>query len=205
MLSSIKDGFFSSTSETKLDRVIAAVKDANSRKEALQNLDGLLDNPPEFTPWEFVPWEFIDTGSGRNSVQRLMIYLLAYKNDAQDWNTDGYRIQAEATGVYQPEWHHIFPRKWLNSSIAGIKKESIDSVANMAVISREANRKIAAKSPKTYIAELDLAARGLLEQQAIPDPSFVRGRRQYSQWLKSRAERLAQESNNYLEELRKEA
>lgn len=198
MLNSVKEGFFSGPTETKLDRVIGAVQSANSKAVALDSLDALLNNPPNFTPEEF-----IETGSGRNSVQRLMIYLLAFKNDAQDWNTDGYRIRAEAVGSYEPEWHHIFPRKWLRDNVPGIDRKIIDSVANMAVISGGANRKIAAKAPKDYIAELNLAARGLLDQQAIPDPTFVEPK-QYQDWLRGRAERLAQASNQYLEELRNE-
>ena len=196
MLVAIKEGFFSGPTETKLDRVMTAVQTADSKTVALDKLDALLNNPPNFTPEEF-----IETGSGRNTVHRLMIYLLAYKNDAQDWNTDGYKIRAEAVGDYQPEWHHVFPRKWLRDNVAGIDKKIVDSVANMAVISGQANRKIAAKAPKDYIAELNLAARGLLDQQAIPDPTFVESK-QYEEWLYRRAERLAQASNEYLTELR---
>ena len=199
ILNSVKEGFFSGPTETKLDRVISAVQNANSKDEALHGLDTLLNNPQEFTAQDF-----IETGSGRNSVQRLMIYLLAFKNNAQDWNTDGYRIRAEATGVYQPEWHHIFPRKWLKDNVPGIERKFIDSVANMAVISSEVNRKIATKSPKVYVDQFNLAARGLLEQQAIPDPSLVDPEK-YLEWLKSRAERLAHESNKYLGELRSQA
>ena len=199
MLNAVKEGFFGGPTETKLDRIIAAVQNANSKDEALHGLDTLLNNPPKFTPEEF-----IETGSGRNSVQRLMIYLLAFKNDAQDWNTDGYRLKAEAVGSYEPEWHHIFPRKWLRDNVSGIDRKLIDSVANMAVISGAANRKIAAKAPKDYIAELYLAARGLLEQQVIPDPTFVEPA-QYQEWLRARAERLAEASNEYLDSLRREA
>ena len=136
VLHSVKEGFFGGPTETKLDRVIGTIRGSNSRDEALQGLDALLNTPLEFTSQEFV-----ETGSGRNSVQRLMIYLLAFKNDAQDWNTDGYHIRAEATGPYRPEWHHVFPRKWLNDNVVGIERKAIDTVANMAVISGEANRK----------------------------------------------------------------
>ena len=199
ILSSVKEGFFGGPTETKMDRVIGAVHNVDSSDEALRGLDSLLNDPLKFTPEEF-----IETGSGRNSVQRLMIYLLAFKNDAQDWNTDGYKVKAEAVGSYEPEWHHIFPRKWLRDQVPGIEKKLIDSVANMAVISGEANRKIAAKAPKDYIAELNLAARGLLDQQAIPDPTFVEPDK-YKEWLHRRAERLAQASNEFLAELRSQA
>ncbi len=197
MLHSVKEGFFGGPTETKLDQVISITQSSNSNGDAIQELYSLLGHDL----LEFTAQEFIETGSGRNSVQRLMIYLLAYKNNAQDWNTDGYHIHAEAVGPYQPEWHHIFPRRWLNDNVLRIEKKSIDSVANMAVISGSANRKIAAKSPREYISELNLAARGLLDQQAIPDPTFVEPD-QYLEWLNSRAERLAQESNKYLAELR---
>ena len=199
MLSSIKEGFWSGPTESKLDRVIGVVGSSGTLEQALSGLDDLLDHPPGFTSEDF-----INTGSGRNSVQRLMIYLLAFKNDAQDWNTNGYKIRAEAAGEYKPEWHHIFPRKWLSDQLTSLDKKYIDSVANMAVISGDANRKIAAKSPKVYIDELDLASRGLLDQQAIPDPTFVEPK-QYMEWLEKRAERLAQESNRYLAELRNQA
>ena len=108
--------------------------------------------------------------------------MLAFKHDAQDWTTDGYRIRAEAVGSYKPEWHHIFPRKWLRDNVPDLNRKLIDSVANMAVISGEANRKIAAKAPKDYIAELNLDARGLLGQQLIPSPTFVQPH-EYKEWL----------------------
>ncbi len=198
MLTSIKEGFWSGPTETKLDRVISALGNANSRQEALVDLDKLLTSPLEFTQEDF-----IDSGSARSSVQRLMVYLLAFKNDALDWNMDGYRIRAEAMGEYRPEWHHIFPRKWLNNNLPGIDKKFVDSVANMAVVSGGANRRIAARAPRDYIAELKLDARGLLDQQAIPDPTFVEPN-QYRQWLENRAGRLAEESNRYLADLRNE-
>lgn len=199
MLNAIRVGFFGGPTETKIDRVISTVKNANSSDEALRGMDYLLNIPSKFTSAEF-----IETRSSRNSVQKLMIYLLAFKNDAQDWNTDGYRITAEARGNYEPEWHHIFPRKWLKDNDPDLGREFIDSVANMAVISREANRKIAAKAPKDYIAELNLVVRGVLNQQAIPDPTFVEPKK-YKDWLQKRAEQLAKESNEYLEDLRIQA
>ena len=206
MLCAIKRNLFSGTTETKLDTIITIIRDSETQNAALQNLYKMIDlNPDKDSPFD--SGEFLETRSGRNSVQRLMIYLIAFRNNAQDWNTDGYHIQAAAPGTYRPEWHHIFPRKWLRDNLPNLNRDSIDAVANtvanMAVISGEANRKIAAKAPKQYIGELNLAARGLLDQQAIPDPVFVEPH-QYQQWLNNRAERLAQESNQYLAELRKE-
>ena len=83
------------------------------------------------------------------------------------------------------------------------ERKAIDTVANMAVISGEANRKIGAKGPSDYMDELSLPPQKLLAQ-AIPDPRFV-APEQYLQWLANRAEQLAQESNKYLAELRSQA
>ena len=202
MLLAIKGGFFSRTTDTRLSKLISTLSQSENRNKAMGDLYKLVDVSPDGDD-KFSPEEFLEARSGRNSIHRLMIYLLAFKNNAQDWNTDGYHVRAEATGQYQPEWHHIFPRKWLWDNIPEITAEQVDTVANMAVISGDANRKIAASEPKEYVATLDLAGRGLLEQQAIPDPTFV-APEQYLDWLKRRAERLAQESNKYLDELRRQ-
>ena len=202
MLCAIKRNLFSGTTETKLEEIIKITREAETQNAAMQGLYGMIGlNPDKDSPFDSD--EFLETRSGRNSVQRLMIYLLAFKHNAQDWNTDGYHIRAAASGPYRPEWHHIFPRKWLKNNLPNLDSGSIDTVANMAVISGDANRKIAASEPKEYVRELNLAARGLLDEQAIPDPTFV-GPQEYQQWLNNRAERLAQESNKYLAELRKE-
>lgn len=203
MIRAIHEGFFSGPTETRIDRFINAVANAASIDDAIYAMEALLGDPADSSDISkyFKPSDFIDVGSGRNSVARLMIYLLAYKNDAEDWNTDGYKIRAEATGMYRPEWHHIFPRKWLNSNVEGLDKKYIDTVANMAVISGDANRKIGAKAPSQYMEELELVKRGLLIQQAIPDPQFV-APEQYRDWLDRRAGMLAREANKYLRELR---
>ena len=203
MIRAIHEGFFSGPTETRIDRFINAVANAESINDAINAMEALLGDPSDSSDLSnyFKPSDFIDAGSTRNSVARLMIYLLAYKNDAEDWNTDGYKIRAEATGMYRPEWHHIFPRKWLNSNVTDLDKKYIDTVANMAVISGDANRKIGAKGPSQYMEELQVAKRGLLIQQAIPDPQFV-APGQYRDWLDRRAEMLAHEANKYLLELR---
>ena len=200
MLCAIKDEFFSGPTESRLDRFIGIIQGASSRDTAMPDLYRLLDSTPEED--RFTSEEFKGTRHTRSSIQRLMVYLIAFNNNAQDWNSDGYHIQAEAKGPYRPEWHHIFPRKWLRDNREDLDVALIDTVANMAVISGDANRKIAASEPRKYIKELNLANRGLLHQQAVPDPSFV-GPEQYVQWLENRSEALAQESNKYLAELRK--
>ena len=200
MLHAIKSGFFGGPTETRTDRVIAAIRDSDSCEIALKELYRVIDIAPD-SDIEFQAEEFIGTRSTRNSLQRIMIYLISFSNNAQDWTTNGYYIRAEASGIYKPEWHHIFPRKWLRDNCPSVDDNHINSVANMAVISGEANRKIAASAPCDYVPELDLANRGLLAQQAIPDPTFVEPVK-YLTWLETRAEFLATASNRFLSGLR---
>ena len=199
---SFRTGYLSGQVETAIDRCISTINNAVSQDEALAGMFALLGHR-ETRISAFTSDEFVETRSRRNSVHRLMIYLIAHSKDAQDWNPDGYMIRAEAAGNYRPEWHHIFPRKWLKDNIEGITDDLVDSVANMAVISQAANRRISASQPRRYIQELDLVSRGVFEQQAIPDPSFVDSQ-QYESWLKDRADRLANESNRFIDKLRSE-
>lgn len=206
MLCAIQGGFFSGPTETRLDRVIGAIQGSDSQSEAFSNLYRLLDLAPD-TEEHFKPVHFKETSSNRNSLERLMVYLIAFRNDAQDWHSPGYFIRAAANGPYHPEWHHIFPRKWLRGKVPGIKPELIDNVANMAIISSEANKKIAASEPQKYVAELNLDSSGLLDQQAVPNPSFAfknesQYLKDYENWLDRRSEWLAKEANEYLGWLR---
>ena len=202
MICAIKDGFFAGPIETRLDRLIGAIQSAKSSGDALKDLYGLLTR--SYGNDAFTTDEFLEARSSGSSLERLMIYLLAHNNDAKDWNTDGYHIRAEAHGQYHPEWHHIFPRKWLRDNMVKIDNKEIDTVANMAVISADANKKISASAPNKYVTELNLLKRGCLDQQVIPNPASV-GPDEYRGWLKKRAEMLAQESNKYLAELRSQS
>ncbi len=199
MLKAVREGHLSGQVETTMDRIINEIEKSSDKTDAVRRLFELLDRGEV----DFSAEEFVDTGSRRTSIQRLLIYLIAYRNDARDWGSERYRIRAEANGNYRPEWHHIFPRKWLLDNVKGISEERIDSVANMAVISQSANRKIQASAPSIYVSELSLEDEGLLRQQAIPDPSFVAAN-QYEDWLSRRSERLAQEANLYIKQLRDE-
>ena len=181
-----------------MDKIIDEIEKSRDKKDATERLFGLLEHGDE----DFTANSFVEASSRRFSVERLMIYLIAYKNDAKDWASEKYRIRAEANGSYRPEWHHIFPRKWLRCNVKNIDEHKIDSVANMAVISQVANRKIGASAPSTYVREMDIAS--LLDDQIIPDPTYV-GPDQYEDWLKNRAGRLAREANEYVSQLRSES
>lgn len=199
MIDLIRDEFFSGPIESRLQRVISAIDEADSQNDAIERTHKLLRGTDRL---QFDPSDFIETSGRRNSIERLMVYILAYDKDARDWSRDGYRIRAEAQGRYRPEWHHIFPRSWLLKNNPDLKREQIDSVANMAIISGEANRRISDSQPCDYISKLQLDPNHLNEQ-SVPDPTFV-GPDKYLDWLNLRGERLAKDANEFLERLRKQ-
>ena len=70
-------------------------------------------------------------------------YLLAYRNKAIDWDDHGHRVGFEGMEVladFRPQWHHIFPKKYLEGNV----NEGLDALANIAVIGPEINIRISA-------------------------------------------------------------
>jgi len=103
----------------------------------------------------------------------------------------------EALADFRPEWHHIFPRKYLEGSVP---ENLVDALANIAVIGPEINIRISAKDPLSYVQKYKITDEKLRQQ--LIDPNFVNvlltG---FEPWLKDRAQRLADEGNRFLEEL----
>ena len=90
---------------------------------------------------------------GDSRFGRFLLYLLVYRNEAQDWDEHGHRIGFEGVSLladFRPQWHHIFPKKYLNGKV---EEDLVDALANIAVIGPEINIRISAKDPMSYIAK----------------------------------------------------
>jgi hypothetical protein len=98
---------------------------------------------------------------------------------------------------FRPQWHHIFPRKFLEGKVPD---ESIDSLANIAVIGPEINIRISAKDPMDYVTRYEISDAKLAGHLIDADIRMTPVTR-YQDWLRSRAERLADAGNAYLSEL----
>ena len=97
------------------------------------------------------------------------------------------------------EGHHIFPRSYLSK--ANMKKDMIDQLANLALISKGSNLKISSKSPADYLPELEEKNPGVLASQWIPNDPKLWTVRAYPEFLATRSELLAQEANKLMEDL----
>jgi hypothetical protein len=77
----------------------------------------------------------------------------------------------------------------------------IDPLANIAVIGPEINIRISAKDPMSYIAKYKITSAKLAQQFVDAEITSV-AIADYDGWLRGRAQRLADEGNAYLKELR---
>ena len=138
---------------------------------------------------------------GDSRFGRFMLYLLVYRNKALDWDEHAHRIGfegVEALADFRPQWHHIFPGKYLESHNNG---SATDALANIAVIGPAINIRISARAPLDYVNRYNITA-DKLKQQFI-DPQFTQvAIAQHENWVQQRAERLAKEANIFLADLR---
>lgn len=188
-------GRYSSSGTTSLDEDLRDIQAATSLSDAIQKLLRRFREGDPLLADDFLQ----DYGDSR--FGRLMLYLLVYRNKALDWDEHSHRIGfegMEALADFRPQWHHIFPKKYLEGHI---NNGLTDALANIAVIGPTINIRISAKAPMAYVKKYKISAEKF-EQQFI-DPDFtdvpVSG---FENWVRQRAERLATEANAFLAELR---
>jgi hypothetical protein len=103
---------------------------------------------------------------------RLLLYLLAFRNKAADWDKSGNRIAFQGNELvsgFSPQFHPIVPRGFLTDKGTGeprpgITTDQVEALANIAIIGAGANIRIsdkAAPSPAMTIKLLVLALSAL--------------------------------------------
>jgi len=191
-------GRYSGSGATSLEEDLRDLNESGSLRQAT---DKLLRRFPYETPLmaeDFVR-DYSDSRFGR-----FILYLLVYRNKAQDWDEHGHRLGFEgldALADFRPQWHHIFPRKHLEANLDKNDISLIDALANIAVIGPAINIRISAKDPMNYIQRYAITP-DKLRQQFI-DPEFANtDSHHYKAWIESRAEVLTRETNAFLRVLR---
>lgn len=190
-------GRYSGSSATSLDEDLREIQAATSQSDAVQRLLRRFGHEDPIDADDFMR-DYADSRFGR-----FMLYLLVYHNKAQDWDEHSHRLGfdgAEALADFRPQWHHVFPTKYLD----GHADDSlVDALANIAVIGPSINIRISAKSPLDYVSRYQITPQKL-EQQFI-DPEFTSVSFEgYETWLRRRAARLADTANKFLSDLRRE-
>lgn len=189
-------GRYSGSGTTTLDEDLRDVTEAGTWQIALMSLLRRLPHYTEFVADDFLR-DYIDWRFGR-----FLLYLMVYRQGARDWDANGHRLGFEGVEVlkgFRPQWHHIFPRKFLER--VNVPGDKIDALANIAVIGPTINIRISDAAPMDYIARYAISSESL-SQQFITLKSEDSAPGNYQVWLSARAERLAKEANALLKHLK---
>jgi hypothetical protein len=133
---------YSSSTDVNLSRDIQAARKNDPTGELLKNI-GVLQARPEITPESLA-------GRTKESPYFFLSLLVAQHNGARDLWYDTDIIPGPAADQ-EIEYHHIHPV----ATLGKYEKGDINDLANLAFISRKANRKISDKSPAEYFPSLE--------------------------------------------------
>lgn len=137
-------------------------------------------------------------GKGSTSPFFLLSYLVLRRRGARDW-WFGSPVALSHDGTYKIEYHHIHPRARLRERYS---KAEINDLANLAFISDKANRKISARPPATYFAELETLDQSFLTGHMVPTDQRLRSLDAYPELIAERRAMLAAAMNDLLESFR---
>jgi hypothetical protein len=188
-------GRYSGSGTTSLEEDLRDINEATSLSDAIDRLLRRFRSSDPLTADDFLR-DYADSRFGR-----FFLYLLVYRNKALDWDSHGHRIGFEGAALladFRPEWHHIFPKKYLAGNV---DDSLINALANIAVIGPSINIRISSKEPMSYIAKYDITPDKLM-QQFIDPKSISISYDEYEAWLRQRAEVLAKVGNEFLAEIR---
>ena len=198
LLQASRLGRYSGSATTSLDEDVRDVRESQDRDAAVNKLMGRLGRlaSDPITPDEMLR-EYPDSPFGR-----FLLYLLVYQNNARDWDEKGHRLGFEGAHIladFKPQWHHIFPRKFLEGKV---EEDRVNSLANIAVIGPSINIRINSKNPMDYMDRYKISNEKL-EQQFIPSDRASFKVENYEKFLLDRAALLASKANSYLDSLRR--
>ena len=162
-------GRYSGSGTTSLDEDLADIGSSSSLQDAIHKLLLRFRHDDPITAEEFLR----DYGDSR--FGRFLLYLIAYRNKALDWDEHSHRIGFEGMDVladFSPQWHHIFPKKYLEGNVT---TELTDALGNIAVIGPTINIRIRAKAPLDYVSRYEITAEKLKRKRCVRDVVYVDG------------------------------
>ncbi len=180
----------------KLDKDLTIIINETNPFDKLLNLIALERN------LEITANEFEGVGI-QNPLWGLMKFYFKSKNAV--CFTTGIHIRKNMGKKYELEWDHIFPYSVLRDNGYDmnnrIKYQYAQEITNRAVLTSVANRVKSAQSAESYLAEVKEKFPNSLQLQCIPEDSSLWKLENFEQFLKSRRQILADELNNFLEDI----
>lgn len=184
-------GRYSTSGTTALDEDLRAIGESTTLHDSIVRLLDRFEYTRTIEAEDFM-LDYSDSRFGR-----FLLYLLVWHNEAKDWDATGYRLGFEGPQVlqdFQPQWHHIFPKKFLSDQY---EDSEINALANIAVIGPTINIRISAKNPMEYLKKYKITG-DKLSQQFISADLAITPIEKYLDFLAGRAQNLASEANKYL-------
>lgn len=185
-----------SSLQQKLDKDLGVIRDNK------YPFDALLKIIEEDRRLEIQPEEFIGAGI-QNALWSMMKWYFKSKNAI--CFTTGIGIRKNMGERYTLEWDHIFPYSALAKRGYGIENRHNYSLAqeitNRAVLTQLANRSKSDSEAENYLNGVSLNMPSALEKQCVPKNSELWKIENFELFLKERRKILAQEINNFLENL----
>ena len=181
---------YSRTTDTRLAEDIRIIRDSNDFADAVGSAIANL-RAPDFAAED----NRFFKGNYRDSGVQLILYLLAYANEAHDWSSSKDRIGfagAEFLRGFNPDWHHIFPRAYLRGTGAF---KNVDAPANIVAIRKETNLRIGRKAPMEYMEGI---SDKLLREQYVPTDRSLFTIDRYDEFIERRAADLAAAANELM-------
>ncbi len=126
-----------------------------------------------------------------------IIDMLRYKPSTLDFLT---KLPIRTYEPTELEDHHIFPRIHLQER--GTDTKDIESIANIAVITADSNRKIGDRAPADYLAEIDNEDPNVLAEHCIPQNRPLWRIENYEKFLEARRQLLAERATTIIDGMR---
>jgi hypothetical protein len=184
-------GRYSGSGTTSLDEDLKDIAESDSIDQAIRRLLNRIDNKYELEANDFLE----DYGNSR--FGRFLLYLLIWNNNAQDWDEQGYRIGFDGAKIlryFKPQWHHIFPKKYLRNDF---EEMEISALANIAIIGPSMNIRISSRNPMNYIEKYQITDQKLEQQFINPNIRYIE-KSEFKEFLLERAQALAVKANSFL-------
>jgi hypothetical protein len=188
-------GRYSGSAITTLGEDVRLIDGASTLEEALRGFDALT---PDLV---FKAEDFL-ADSRDEYFRRFLLYLIFFARQAHDWK-EKTRLGFEGKDLlvgFSPDWHHIFPRRYLEEN--GVQDDKINALANMAVIDPKTNIRFGKKPPTHYLEKYEITD-SLLEEQLVPTDRELLTVENFDRFLEMRSEALAEAANKYFSGLRR--
>ena len=185
-------GRYSSAAESTLNRDLGIIQSLEHGSDPIDNLieelrlsrGGLDVEAQHFHGW------------GQGARFYSVLYLITRIGQARDFNS-GLPLRRHQLGrMSQLELHHIFPKSKLYQ--ANYSKQEVNALANFCFLTREANASIGNRLPSDYFPEIENRHPGILESQWIPSDPRLWEIDEYTVFLETRRELLANATNEIL-------